>query len=328
MNSQKKRRNLRSRPRRAIWKIGSPELPILGNSAPHGFQPLEKHDVKISENPRRYAVIGHPVAHSLSPAMHNANFRANGDDAVYEREDVAPADLERFILDNPGSYSGLSVTIPHKEKLYELLTSAGLRVDAIAKCARSVNTISFVEGLPLGWSTDGYGFNAAFEESFGEKLAGKSVIVLGTGGSARAVMAEAQRAGAVSVRTAGRNLEKARQLNRDLDANGALLLDANLISNDDVVINATSVGLQGGDAALFTPSMFGGAKRQRFACDLIYAPTPTPFIEAARAAGRLTNDGLGMLLHQGVAQYKIWTGRDADVAAMRAALFAATGRKA
>lgn len=273
---------------------------------------------------QRYAVIGHPVAHSLSPVMHNANFRANGDDAIYEREDIAPADLEKFIFENPKNYSGLSVTIPHKETLFELLTRKSFPIDPIAQTAKSVNTVKYVNGIPHGWSTDGEGFVRAYEERYGQPIKGHSVCVLGSGGSAKAI-AIAVRPLASRLTLMARRKEKAEEiaeLCRKLAGAGAVeAVDLEHRITDcqksDIVVNCTSVGMKPDDVTNWHSNCF---RAGHHFVDLIYVTPQTLMMEVARVGGAEVENGLGMLLHQGAKQYEIWTGRKADTSVMRAAL--------
>lgn len=277
--------------------------------------------MNIGGKTKVFAVIGHPVAHSLSPAMHNANFAANGDDAVYVAFDVAP---ERVVEAVRGLQAlgcgGLSVTIPHKEVLFQGLQA----LEESARQAGAVNTVEFTPGGPKGHNTDGEGFVRAYEEHFGCRFTGRSVCVLGSGGSAKAV-AMAARLHDADVMIMARRIEKAREiagLCAEIPRPGRIepvdMTQRNTdCRNADIVVNCTPVGMKAGDQTDWRPDHF--REGQHF-MDLIYVKPETLLMGKAKAGGARVVNGLGMLLHQGAKQYEIWTGRKADLAAMRGAL--------
>lgn len=280
---------------------------------------------EISGHTLPFAVLGHPIGHSLSPVMHNRSIQSLAMDAIYLAFDVAPENLMRVLkaMRDMG-FGGVNLTVPLKEVAFQ-------GVDAHARSAtlaRSVNTIEFLEdGRLKGHSTDGDGFIAAVRESFDVGIAGLSVFVLGCGGAGRAVAitcategakrivlsdieqtridavaAEiAQLAPAVEVASAGTTP----------DAWTAASLEA------DLVIQATPVGMKAEDKPLLGSGAF---RAGQFLFDLIYMFPSTGIMAVAGKAGATTANGLGMLLHQGARSFEIWTGRQPDVAAMRAAL--------
>jgi shikimate dehydrogenase len=271
---------------------------------------------------RRFAVFGHPVAHSLSPAMHNANFRALGLDAVYERRDVVEADLAANLGDFRSG--GVNCTLPLKRAAYDICD----RLDESARRFGVVNTLRFdADGGLTGFNTDGIGFLRDLEESLGCSPAGRSVLVFGCGGAGRAIAITCACAGARAVALANRTPERmtalaaeladrapgvpVRQTSGDAQAWTAACRDA------DLVVQCTSLGLHDGDPfPLGADAFYRGQK----VYDLVYTTPVTPIMRAAQAAGAATQNGLGMLIHQGAASFTIWTGLQADLAAMRAAL--------
>lgn len=280
------------------------------------------------KNPMRYAVIGDPIAHSLSPAMHNAAFAALGLDARYEAVHVRPAELAAFVARARREFDGFNATVPHKEALIPLL-------DAVAPTAReagSVNTVSRRDGRLHGDSTDGYGLETALREAFGLELTRCRFVFLGAGGTVRAVVPHFLQQGAAGIVLVNRTVDKAQALlakfaksfpEAELAAvaptDRAALLEA--IKAAAAVIQATSLGLRDGDPSPLAEECF---LPQVCYYDTIYRDTA--FLAAARARGCRHADGLGMLLHQGAASFKIWTGQDAPVEVMRQALPAARGR--
>ena len=262
-------------------------------------------------------LLGHPVGHSLSPAIHNAAFRALGLPHAYEAIDVAPDALPAAVQRiRDGAVLGANVTVPHKEAVMKLVDTW----DGPTAEIGAANTLSrTADGRILASNTDGVGFEYATRDL---ALDGARVLVLGAGGAARAVVAVLYARGArVSIAnwTADRARSLARSLAHPVDREPRVVEWANRtdLADVDVVVNATSLGLQGEDP-------LGGAMLRRglIVVDLIPAAAPTPLVRRARAAGAQVVDGLPMLLQQAVSSFRIWTGRDAPVDVMRAALFA------
>jgi len=272
---------------------------------------------------RVIAIIGDPVEHSLSPAMHNAAFRRLGLDAVYVPFHVRPPDLEEAIAGVRAlGIAGLNVTVPHKEAVLSLLDG----LSAEARELGAVNTIVRRGERLLGHNTDSRGFGAALEAA-GVDTVGRSCLVIGAGGGARAVAAAlvGGRCGELTVvnRTPGRaerlveRLRRGRRGQRLCAAPWSVLDERGFLRRVDVVVNCTPVGLGGeGLDAL----AYDATDRACVFVDLVYGPRATPFLTRARRLGRRTLDGLGMLLHQGALAFTLWTGREAPLATMAAAL--------
>jgi shikimate dehydrogenase len=271
-------------------------------------------------------VIGDPIAHSRSPAMHNAAFRALGLPYVYcafrvEPERVGDAVRAVRALD----LVGLNVTIPHKEAVAPFLD----RLSATARACGAVNTIVHRRGRLLGENTDVGGLERDLaDHDVPGSLA--RAVVLGAGGSARAaVVAVARRARNVFV--AARRLERARALTAALGPRLRARLHpigladlaprsdtaARVLAEAGLVVNATSAGMRGEPfpaiAAAATP-------RACLFYDLVYTSERTPFMDLARRARRPAVGGLGMLLHQGALAFELWTGHPAPLEVMRRAI--------
>jgi shikimate dehydrogenase len=262
-------------------------------------------------------VIGDPVRHSLSPAIHNAAFAALGLDWVYVafpvprgRGGAAVAAARDLGL------AGINVTMPHKEDV----AAACDDLTPDAAVLRSVNTVlARAGGRMLGDSTDGPGFLAALAEE-GIAVEGGRSVVLGAGGAARAVVLALGRAGA-EVIVAARSPEAAAAasgLVSSARAVGLEEVDA-LVGGADLVVNATPLGMAG-EGPPFDPARLGPAQA---VVDLVYHPADTPLLAAARAQGARTSNGLGMLVHQAALSFRLWTGAEAPLAAMRQAAGAA-----
>ncbi|MGE4053898.1 MAG: shikimate dehydrogenase [Vicinamibacterales bacterium] len=265
---------------------------------------------EVTEDARLYGVAGSPVSHSVSPAMHNASFRALGENAVYLPLPAADAD-DLLAFARGMGLSGASVTIPFKVPLLELLDT----VDAKARDAGAVNTIRQVDGGWAGTNTDIQGFLAAFDRR-GIALKGVRVSVLGAGGAARAVtMGLASRGAHVSVHA------------RDTQAAAAVAaLGAGqarqwppMSGSWDVLVNCTPVGMHpNADASPLAGATIDG----RVVYDLVYNPEDTRLLRDARAAGAETIGGLDMLVAQAEAQCEWWTGKRPPDGVMRSAAIA------
>lgn len=262
---------------------------------------------------RRAGIIGHPVAHSLSPVFQGAAFAHCGLDVTYERWDTPAAELPARVgsLRDP-SMLGANVTVPHKEAVIPLLDELG------GQSARmgAVNTIVNREGRLFGFNTDGPGFVAALKNEAGFDPAGRRILLVGAGGAARGIafaLAEARAAEvAISNRTAGRAEAVAREIGRPVSA----VAFETRAAGYDCVVNCTSVGMHGGPNPDGVPVSLEGAKFPCLVVDIVYAPEDTPLLQAARLAGLKTLGGLPMLIYQGALAFEHWTGIPAPVEVM------------
>ncbi|MGI6355136.1 MAG: shikimate dehydrogenase [Lentisphaerae bacterium] len=271
----------------------------------------------------RYGIIGWPVAHSVSPAMQEAGFRALGRDAVYELYETAPDALaDRFQQLRAAGLRGWNVTVPHKEAAVHLVDE----IDPAAAKAGSVNTVVVRNGRLSGYSTDGYGLATALTEAFALPLVGSRQLYLGTGGAARAAAVYAALNGAVAIVLVNRTLARAEALAATILAampgfpvRCLPLADtasvAAALRQCDVLIQCTSLGLRPDDGLPLSASLL---PRELAVYDMIYGRTP--FLQAASEHGCRIADGRGMLLHQGCRSFELWSGQPAPVAAMREAL--------
>ncbi len=275
---------------------------------------------------QRFWLLGHPVGHSLSPAMHNAAFKALGLRAKYDLLDVAPGDVPRTLADlRAQGCGGANVTIPHKEAAYRFLAAKGKLSDT-AQLLHSVNTVVFrPDGALYGDNTDAPGFLDALKEAFRATPRGRRVLVLGCGGAGRALALTCAMQGAAEILVADVNLAARRRLllalrhtAPGLPVAGVSLARARGAARDcDLIIQATPVGMKPGDPSLLPAESF---RKGQLVFDLIYHPAVPPLLATAQAAGARTANGLGMLLHQGARAFRQWTGRKPPVNVMRAAL--------
>ena len=260
------------------------------------------------------AVIGSPVKHSLSPALHNAAFAAAGVDWVYTAFEVAPGEAVRALdAMRALGLGGLSVTMPHKEAVADGVDA----LDPAAAALHSVNTVvRSPEGLLVGHSTDGAGFVASLVEA-DVVVAGRSIVVLGAGAAARAVIDALARAGAASVTVVNRSIDRAEHAAALAGDAGRVgdAADVADVAGADIVVNATSVGMASDELPIDASLLRVG----QVVADLVYHPLETALLRAAAAAGARTVDGLGMLVHQAALQQQLWLGDLPDTAVMRAA---------
>jgi shikimate dehydrogenase len=275
-----------------------------------------------------YGVLGWPVAHSRSPAMHNAAFTALGLDALYVPYAVPPDRLARAVeAVRALGIAGLNVTLPHKAAIMPLLSS----IEPAALAIGAVNTVLRDRERLIGANTDAEGLARSLREA-GVALQAIEALVLGAGGAARAAVVGLAGAGAARIVVAARRLDQAQALVTSLaphcgscslapSALGAAL--AAPMARSSLLVQATSATLgSGNDAArAFVAELPLHALPSAAAvCDLVYKPRQTLLLERARALGLATVDGLGMLLYQGALAFERWTGRPAPLGVMRQAL--------
>lgn len=258
----------------------------------------------------RLGVLGWPVGHSLSPAIHNAALREVGFQRWrYQLLPVPPALLEETVAALPAvGFRGANVTIPHKEAALKLATVATPRADAIG----AANTLTFADGEIGADNTDA----PALTDVLPFPPGGHSALVLGAGGSARAVVWALLDAGADQVRVWNRSPERARQLCEELGG-----VPVSQAAPADILINCTAVGLDA-DERTFEQLPLNPPDLTGYECvlDLVYGPGPTPLVRAARARGVAAVDGLELLVAQAALSFGRFTGRPAPIEVMRAAV--------
>jgi 3-dehydroquinate dehydratase/shikimate dehydrogenase len=269
---------------------------------------------RISRNTAITGIIGSPVGHSASPAMHNQAFASLNLDFVYlpfEVDDVADF-FHRFVKpatrDVGWNLRGLSVTIPHKSAVVPLLD----QVDETARKIGAVNTVVVNEDRLIGYNTDVQGAMEPLEKAF--SLAGASCAVIGAGGAARAVIYGLLERGA-RVSMFARNVEKARALGESFGV-AAFPIESLEASNVRVVINTTPIGMRGHSEGV-SPVPRETLRGRSIAYDLVYNPLETRFLLDARAEGCQTISGLEMLVAQAALQFELWTGQKPQIETLR-----------
>jgi len=277
------------------------------------------------------AVIGHPIAHSLSPVIHNAALAALARTEPrfaawrYFKFDIAPADLPAALAGfHRHNFRGLNLTVPHKSLVMDHLASA----DSFVRAAGAANTLSRVETGWQGANTDGYGLATALQQQLGATLAGAHVVLLGAGGAARGAAVECLRARCATLWIGNRTAASLATLLDEL----APLAGATALQGFDLarppatlpagalVINATSLGLKPDDPAALDLKTIA---KPAAVFDMIYRPPQTALLRQAAELGIAHVHGLGMLVHQGARSLSLWTGATVPVAVMQAAADAA-----
>jgi shikimate dehydrogenase len=263
----------------------------------------------ITGSTRVVGVIGDPVGHSRSPAMHNAAFAALGLDWVYVAFPVARGDGAAAVRAVPVlGLSGLNVTMPHKADAAGACDDLGSEAAVLG----AVNTVVDADGTLVGHSTDGDGFLRALDDE-GVAVDGRRALVVGAGGAARAIAHALGRAGA-AVTVAARRPDAARDAAALAPGGVTAGIDDVAVDQFDVIVNATPLGMRG-EPPPFDPA---GLHAGQFVYDTVY-PTETPLLRDARARGVRAAGGLGMLVHQGALSFSLWTGVEAPLDIMRSA---------
>ncbi len=282
--------------------------------------------MEISGKTRLAGLIGSPVSHSISPKMHNLAFEALGIDCVYLCFDIGGSDLETVVngLSQIGVL-GLNVTMPYKEQIVELMDDL---TDA-ARLSGSCNTICFEDGKMIGHTTDGIGFMRAVADC-GCDIIGKKITILGAGGAARSILTQAALDGVARVdlfrrRRAPAYAEAQEFAARISNHTGCKITvcdfadQAQMRSSLDesvLLVNATNIGMAPDDASCPIPDA-SFLRPDLFVYDIVYNPAKTRLTAMAREAGCGAANGQSMILYQGAASFKCWTGREMPVDLIR-----------
>lgn len=253
----------------------------------------------------RYAVFGHPIAHSKSPLIHASFAQQTGQDLIYE---AILAPLDGFIdsirqFQNSGG-KGANITVPFKEQAYSLCTQRTAR----AELAGAVNTLIFTDDTITGDNTDGAGLTADLTHNLGFTLADKHVLLLGAGGAARGVIGPLLEYSPASLVIANRTANRAHDLAAHFRHQGFQAVSAcglgEISTPFDLVINATAASLSG-ELPPISSQVF---KSNALAYDMMYGKDITPFMKLAQLHGAQIADGLGMLVEQAAEAFYLWRG--------------------
>ena len=269
---------------------------------------------QVSGATRVTGVIGDPVTHSLSPALHNAAYAALGLDWVSVPFPVsAGKGSEAVAAMRTLGLAGLSVTTPHKDAVAQTADSVS---DAVAALGAANCLVASADGRVRAENTDGDGFLGGLLEDADTTVREKTVVVLGAGGAARAISVACADAGAAGVLVVNRTVKRA-EICAGLAGSVGVVAQQADIPSADIVVNATTVGMAPDSAMPCDPALL---HRGQIVVDIVYNPSETVWLAAARAAGIRSYNGLSMLVHQAGFAITHWTGQPAPIDAMRSAL--------
>ncbi|MBF4500142.1 shikimate dehydrogenase [Savagea sp. SN6] len=261
-----------------------------------------------------FAVIGDPIAQSMSPTMHEAWLQQNEVDASYIPIHVPRGTVEEAVrsLKTLGC-SGWNVTVPHKEAIIPYLDE----IDPLAEAMQAVNTVVVKEGRLHGYNTDGVGFVASLRETFPEVEADAEILIVGAGGAAKGISYALCRDGFRNMTIANRTYETAEQLSDQLNASAMTLSEAEQqLAQFDIIVQTTSVGMVHSQEG--SPLDVSRLKRGTIVADIIYNPLQTELMKQAKALGGKTMNGIGMFVHQGAIAFQHWLDIQPDTEQMTA----------
>ncbi len=263
-----------------------------------------------------FAVIGDPIAHSMSPDIHNDAFDRLGMDAHYQafqiKSDQLEETLDAFKL---LKVEGFNVTIPHKTNVIPFLD----RIDPLAKAIGAVNTVKNENGEWVGYNTDGLGFFQSLTNADHFDLKNKQVLIIGAGGAARAIYFTLAQKGIKKIDLTNRSISKADQLKKDCPFDvetktWSLEIAESLLNRYDILVQCTSIGMT--PDVDKTPIQGSLIKKNCIAIDIVYNPLETMFLQNAKKQGALIQNGIGMFVHQAAIAFEIWTGLIPDIKKM------------
>lgn len=278
-------------------------------------------------------IIGYPIGHTLSPLMHNTAIKQLGIDYIYLPFEVKKENIRIAIGGLKGlGIKGINVTIPHKESVIPYLDS----LDEDARLIGAVNTIKLDGDKLNGYNTDGRGFSESLKRDAHENVKGRSIVILGAGGAARAIAIQITLEGAERIIIANRTIERGEKLagyinarckvqNAKCNVKTVSLEDNSLVEyfrEADIIINTTPVGMKGYDQPLFA---YDYISDRHLVCDIVYKPLKTELLKEADKRGARTLNGLGMLVYQGSLSFKIWTGYEMPVEVVKKILIEELG---
>ena len=269
-----------------------------------------------------FGLLGYPIKHSFSPAMHNAAFKAVGIKAEYRLFEKTPKEITDFFKKlRSGSIKGVNVTIPYKEEALRYLDELSQEAELIG----AVNTILVKSESLIGYNTDGSGFVLSLRKEAGIDPQDKKIVIIGAGGASRAISVHLAREKAANIILSDIIPDKAEKLASHIRKNISRVKVSTVkkeelnsgVRTADILINATPVGMKPDDPLPIDPRIL---HPRLLICDLIYNPPKPKLLIEAEKIGAKTLNGLGMLLYQGALAFAIWTGREAPIEIMARAL--------
>ena len=279
----------------------------------------------LTTKTKLYVLLGNPLGHTISPPMHNLAFEKLSMDGCYFPVEVSAEDLGTVFKGlSKLNMGGLNVTIPHKIGIMAFLDA----LDPIAATIGAVNTICMENGKSTGFNTDGEGFIRSLEEEANISVAGKRFFIIGSGGAARAISMTLAFKGAEHIFLCNRTGEKAHNLAVEINekirpcakaVESELHFQKEALKGCDVLVNSTSIGMHPDiDTLPIDPSLL---TKELIVADIVYNPRETKLLQVAKEKGCRTVPGLGMLIYQGVAAFKLWTGVEPPVEEMRGKVY-------
>ena len=248
---------------------------------------------------KKSLVIGKPIKHSQSPLLHNFWLKKNNINAIYDKEEYEPSDLENLISKiREKKINGINVTVPFKEKIIPFLD----KLSPEAEITQSVNTIHFNKQSVVGYNTDIYGFETAIKD-IKYDIENKKILILGAGGVVPSIIFALNKMKALKIMISNRTKNKAERLKR-LSSN-LKVIDWGEIPDFDMIINATSLGLNKEDKIIID---FSKIEKDKLFFDIIYNPGETNFLTEAKNNGNIVENGKKMFIYQALASFKIWHG--------------------
>ncbi|ACZ41030.1 shikimate 5-dehydrogenase [Thermobaculum terrenum ATCC BAA-798] len=284
---------------------------------------------------KQVGVIGYPIKHSISPVFQQAAFDALGIEAIYKAYEVPPEDLRSFFFNlRNGNWLGVNVTIPHKSAAAKLADERSQEVSFTG----AANTIISMNGRLKAHNTDISGFILALEEN-GFQIKSKRAVVLGSGGTTRAVVYALAICEAQSIAVIGRSQDKVHSLiselkpffeHKQVTVTGHSWEKDSIrrqIQNSDILINTTPIGMKGTDQEHLSPVSKEDLSSDLIVFDVVYNPIMTPLLTYAKDVGASTISGIEMLIYQGAESFRLWTGQEPPVDIMRKAAIKAMEEK-
>ncbi|ATH92475.1 shikimate dehydrogenase [Bacillus glycinifermentans] len=271
-----------------------------------------------------YGLIGNPVAHSMSPDIHNAALKDLSLDGYYHAFRVETDDLEDAVKGMRAlGIQGFNVTVPHKVEIMKYLD----RIDESAKVLGAVNTVRREKEQLVGYNTDGEGFLKSLKQSLDQPVSELSILIIGAGGAARAIFTTLAAGKPKRLDVANRTPEKAEAFIHLYDGTKAMALSEaeDDLSVYDVLIQTTSVGMH--PHVDDVPLSLARAKETCLVCDIIYNPLKTALLKEAEAKGLKTLNGVGMFIGQAALSFELWTGREPDMEKMKSIVLRKLGGK-
>lgn len=260
----------------------------------------------------KYAVIGDPVSHSLSPVMHQVNFKSLNMEDTYEALHIPTQDfhdIRHIIEDN--HINGFNVTIPHKERIIPYLDE----INDQAKAVGAVNTVKIINNKWIGYNTDGIGYVMGLKQVYPD-LENAYVLILGAGGASKGIANELSKIVQPKLTIANRTMSRFETWDMDINAI-SLEQSEQYLDEFDIIINTTSAGLNNNDDIVIS---LDNLSSSTLVSDIIYIPYKTKFLKEAEFKGNTVYNGLDMFINQGAESFKIWTGKEPNILEMKYAV--------